>query len=149
MLAEPFFRQLPPKSTGRDLFNPAWLRDKLFQSSMANKLSPEDVQATLVMLTATSIARAIHNYAPQTRQVYVCGGGAKNRFLMEVLENRLLDGGHSISLATSETLGVDPMHVESLAFAWLAYRFTHRRTGNLPSVTGAASGRILGALYPA
>ena len=46
-------------------------------------------------------------------------------------------------------LGIDPMHVESLAFAWLAYRFTHRLHGNLPSVTGATSGRILGALYPA
>ena len=149
MLAEPFFRQLPPKSTGRDLFNQAWLRDKLFQSSMADKLAPEDVQATLTLLTASSIARAIHNYAPKTRQVYVCGGGARNRFLMELLEDRLQDGDHAISLATSETLGVDPMHVESLAFAWLAFRFTHRRPGNLPSVTGAASDRILGALYPA
>ncbi len=149
MLAEPFFRQLPPKSTGRDLFNLAWLRDKLFQSSMTDKLGQEDVQATLTLLTATSIAHAIHRYAPKTRQVYVCGGGARNRFLMELLEDRLRDGDYPISLATSETLGIDPMHVESLAFAWLAYRFTHRLHGNLPSVTGATSGRILGALYPA
>lgn len=149
MLAEPFFRQLPPKSTGRDLFNLAWLRDKLFQSSMTDKLGQEDIQATLTLLTATSIAHAIHRYAPKTRQVYVCGGGARNRFLMELLEDRLRDGDYPISLATSETLGIAPMHVESLAFAWLAYRFTHRLHGNLPSVTGATSGRILGALYPA
>ena len=149
MLAEPFFRQLPPKSTGRDLFNLAWLRDKLFQSSMTDKLGQEDIQATLTLLTATSIAHAIHRYAPKTRQVYVCGGGDRNRFLMELLEDRLRDGDYPISLATSETLGIDPMHVESLAFAWLAYRFTHRLHGNLPSVTGATSGRILGALYPA
>ena len=149
LLSDPFFDKQPPKSTGRDLFNLTWLHEQLFRSGLETKLAPEDIQATLTRLTATSIARAILDYAPATRQVYVCGGGAKNRFLMQLLDDCLQTGKTAISVASSDKLGIDPMHVESLAFAWLAYRFTMRQPGNLPSVTGAPSGRILGALYPA
>ena len=149
MLAEPFFGKLPPKSTGRDLFNLEWLHEKLFQTFMSELPDPADVQATLTMLTATSIVNAIRDHAPGIRQAYVCGGGAKNGFLMALLKQMLKNGDIHAELSTSHALGIDPMHVESLAFAWLAYRFVADEPGNLPAVTGAQGFRILGARYPA
>ena len=80
LLDEPFFEQPPPKSTGRDLFNPAWLDAKLAGFS---GLPPADVQATLVALTAVSVAREIERHASDSRAVYVCGGGARNPVLDE------------------------------------------------------------------
>ncbi len=149
MLSEPFFYKNPPKSTGRDLFNLDWLKEKLALSGLSDWLDPAHIQATLTMLTATSIANAIREYASHVRQAYVCGGGAKNQFLMKSLKQVLHDSGVQIDLSTSAILGVDPMHVEALAFAWLAYRFVAGKPGNLPYVTGARFPRILGALYPA
>lgn len=146
LLDEPFFEQPPPKSTGRDLFNAAWLDEKLkgFES-----LSPADVQATLVSLTAVSVAREIERHASDCRAVYVCGGGARNPVLMAALQKALETGGVSgVPVTTTNTLGVPPHQVEPLAFAWLAMRCAAREPGNLPAVTGAAGDRVLGAIYP-
>ncbi|WP_084168621.1 anhydro-N-acetylmuramic acid kinase [Paraburkholderia acidipaludis] len=146
LLDEPFFEQPPPKSTGRDLFNAAWLDEKLkgFES-----LSPADVQATLVSLTAVSVAREIERHASDCRAVYVCGGGARNPVLMAALQKALETGGVSgVPVTTTDTLGVPPHQVEPLAFAWLAMRCAAREPGNLPAVTGAAGDRVLGAIYP-
>jgi anhydro-N-acetylmuramic acid kinase len=142
LLDEPYFRQPPPKSTGRDLFHAQWLDAKLAQRP---GVAPADVQATLTRLTAVTIARAIQAEThPQA--VYVCGGGAYNGVLLRDLADAL---GGGIPVASTETLGVAPNRVEALAFAWLGYRFLRRQPGNLPAVTGAAGPRILGALYPA
>jgi anhydro-N-acetylmuramic acid kinase len=142
LLDEPYFRQPPPKSTGRDLFHADWLDAKLAQRP---DVSLADVQATLTRLTAVTIARAIQAEAsPQA--VYVCGGGAYNGVLLRDIADAL---GGNIPVASTETLGVAPNRVEALAFAWLGYRFLRRQPGNLPAVTGAAGPRILGALYPA
>jgi len=145
LLDEPFFRQPPPKSTGRDLFHAEWLDRKLAQRP---GLAPSDVQATLTRLTAVSIAQAIRmetgTQAPQA--VYVCGGGAYNSVLLAELADAL---GGTTRVESTEALGVAPNRVEALAFAWLGYQFTRRKPGNLPAVTGAAGLRILGALYPA
>jgi anhydro-N-acetylmuramic acid kinase len=145
LLDEPYFRQPPPKSTGRDLFHEHWLDQKLAQRP---NLRPADVQATLTRLTAVSIARAIRDaIAGQPAQaVYVCGGGAYNGTLLRELAEAL---GGVVKVASTAELGVDPNRVEALAFAWLGYRFTRRQPGNLPAVTGAAGLRVLGALYPA
>ena len=140
LLADPFFSAPSPKSTGREYFNLEWLE------RFAPCSSPENVQASLRELTAISIARAIHNDAPDTREVFVCGGGAFNRHLMNSLRAALGDGVH---VSTTEALGIHPMHVESMAFAWLARQFCLHRFGNLPEVTNAKGKRILGALYPA
>ncbi|WP_296945946.1 anhydro-N-acetylmuramic acid kinase [uncultured Massilia sp.] len=144
LLDEPFFRQPPPKSTGRDLFHAHWLDAKLARHP---GLAPADVQATLTQLTATSIADAIRQatggQAPHA--VYVCGGGAYNGVLLRAIAQAL--GG--VKVASTEALGVAPNRVEALAFAWLGYRFLRRQPGNLPAVTGAAGLRVLGALYPA
>lgn len=145
LLNEPYLALPPPKSTGRDLFHPAWLQQRL---ASFPGVAAADVQATLVALTATTIADAIHRHAPQARAVYACGGGVFNRCLMRLLEQALQHGGQALSLHTTAAMGVAPMQVEALAFAWLAQQFCERRPGNLAAVTGAQGPRILGALYP-
>ncbi|MCM1512230.1 MAG: anhydro-N-acetylmuramic acid kinase [Oxalobacter formigenes] len=148
LLAEPFLSLPPPKSTGRDLFNATWL-ETMLAASGSTALPPASVQATLAAFTAVSIARAIAQYAPETAQVFVCGGGAKNTCLLAHLRQALKHSLPQTELLTSETAGLDPAHIEALAFAWLAHRFTCRLPGNLPDVTGAKGCRLLGALYPA
>ncbi|MCL2297163.1 MAG: anhydro-N-acetylmuramic acid kinase [Proteobacteria bacterium] len=138
LLSEPFFRKPPPKSTGRDLFHSAWLDAHL---ASFPSLSPADVQATLLQLTATSIAEVIPKEA---EEIFICGGGAYNTALMNALSVALIPR----AVQSTEVLGVSAQHVEALAFAWLARETLARRTGNLPAVTGAKGARILGAVYP-
>jgi anhydro-N-acetylmuramic acid kinase len=143
---EPFFSAPPPKSTGRDLFHPTWLAKKLEDFP---DIASADVQATLTVLTATTIADAIKQYAPRTRAVYVCGGGAYNTFLITLMHFALRLHQPDIKVESTAALGIAPNHIEALAFAWLAQRFDMREPGNVPNVTGAKGLRILGALYPA
>ncbi|KVV55976.1 anhydro-N-acetylmuramic acid kinase [Burkholderia ubonensis] len=145
LLDEPYFDAPPPKSTGRDLFNPAWLDAKLAAFA---QLAPEDVQATLTALTAVSIAHEIAQHAPDCTAVHVCGGGTRNPVLLDALSSALRDRGVRAAVDTTAALGVPPQQVEALAFAWLAYRFVAREPGSLATVTGAAGDRVLGALYP-
>ncbi|WP_133650159.1 anhydro-N-acetylmuramic acid kinase [Paraburkholderia flava] len=146
LLDEPFFSEKPPKSTGRDLFNPVWLDAKLQPFAT---LAPADVQATLAALTAVTVAREIERHASDSRAVYVCGGGARNPELLRALQEALEASGVSgVPVLTTEALGVPPHQVEPLAFAWLAMRCVAREPGNLPAVTGAAGERVLGAIYP-
>jgi anhydro-N-acetylmuramic acid kinase len=141
LLSEPFFRKPPPKSTGRDVFHLAWLGVHL---ASFPSLPPADVQATLLQLTATSIATAISKEAATAEEIFVCGGGAHNTALMNAL-NLLLAPR---IVQSTDALGVAAQHVEALAFAWLARETLARRPGNLPAVTGAQGARILGAVYP-
>jgi anhydro-N-acetylmuramic acid kinase len=146
LLDEPFFEQAPPKSTGRDLFNAAWLDAKLADFPALN---PADVQATLLALTAVSVARDIERHASGCRAVFVCGGGARNPELLKALDGALSKSGVSgVPVKTTDALGVPPHQVEAFAFAWLAMRCIERASGNLPAVTGAAGERVLGAIYP-
>ena len=140
LLSHAFFRRRPPKSTGRDEFALAWVRRALTGSERA-----VDIQATLLELTATTIARAVRAHAGSAREVYVCGGGARNRALLSRL-TALLPGKR---VETTAALGVEPEHVEALAFAWLARQALKHKPGNLPAVTGARGPRVLGAIYPA
>jgi anhydro-N-acetylmuramic acid kinase len=146
---EAFFKQATPKSTGRDLFHMQWLEQKL---APFGAIPAADVQATLTALTAASIAQAITDYAADAAEVYVCGGGAYNGYLMQLLTQALAAMSTSAKppgVQSTAALGVAPNQVEALAFAWLAQRFTQRLPGNVPAVTGAAGLRVLGALYPA
>ena len=146
MLADPFFSKVPPKSTGRDDFHLAWLQEKLGDE---NYLS-EDVQATLLHLSAQSALEALARHAPQTQKLIVCGGGARNGALMNVLKVKSQQlFKQSLEVTTSDTAGIDPQLVEGLAFAWLAWAHKEKRPANLPAVTGAKGPRILGACYPA
>jgi anhydro-N-acetylmuramic acid kinase len=139
-LAEPFFARTPPKSTGRDLFHGEWLDARLAD----RKISSADVQATLVALTARTVAEAVHAQCAAATAVLVCGGGAKNAALMDALTELLAPR----SVATTAAYGVAVDHVEALAFAWLARETLAGRPGNLPNVTGARGLRVLGAIYP-
>lgn len=141
LLQEPYFKIPPPKSTGRELFNLYWLEEKL--KTLSAKISPQDVQATLVELTATSISEAVQKHFNAFNKIYICGGGAYNTFLMQRLETLL----HPRIVTSTQSLGMDPRWVEASAFAWLAKQTMERKSGNLPSVTGASNEVILGAVY--
>ncbi|GAA0859694.1 anhydro-N-acetylmuramic acid kinase [Aliiglaciecola litoralis] len=140
LMVEPFFAQSFPKSTGRETFNLDWLDNHI--ATLAQSPSAESVQATLAMLTTCTIASQI-NVFDDVEEVFVCGGGANNDFLMECLENELVE----VDLATTNELGISPDAVEAVAFAWLAYAHINHIPGNLPSVTGAAKAAILGGFY--
>ncbi len=141
MLAEPYFALPAPKSTGRDLFNPGWLASHLDDRPA---IPAEDVQATLAELTARTCADSVQRYAGAAHELLVCGGGALNRHLMSRLA-MLLPG---CRVQPTDAVGLPASLVEAAAFAWLASAHCDRRPGNLPSVTGAAGPRVLGALYP-
>lgn len=140
LMADPYFSRKPPKSTGREYFHLNWLKDRFPNIEC---LAPQDVQRTLAKLTAYGISSAIKNNDHCIKEVFICGGGAFNPLILEDLRSE------GLQVHTTQDLGVHPMHVESMAFAWLAYCFRQRKAGNLPAVTHAAGPRILGALYPA
>ncbi len=140
LLMDDYFQLAPPKSTGFEYFNFKWL-DKHLDSVPDSKMDSADVQSTLCDLTAASIIRAINQYAPDTDDIYICGGGVHNKVLMHKLQTLTKS-----SVTTTETLGVHPDWVEAMAFAWLAYQNIHQQTGNLPSVTGASKSVVLGKL---
>lgn len=143
MLRDDFFHQPPPKSTGRERFNLDWLTRRLNASK--HSLASEDVQATLCELTAASIADAVTDFASAGSEVIVCGGGARNPYLMERLAKRLSDR----TLKTSDELSIAAEWVEATAFAWLARETLAHRPGNVPTVTGASRPVVLGGIYPA
>jgi anhydro-N-acetylmuramic acid kinase len=138
MLAEPYFTAPPPKSTGRDLFNESWL------AAMLRGEEARAVQASLLELTARSVADAIAAHCPGARRLIACGGGVRNLALMQRLGARIAP----IPVESSAIHGVDPQLVEATAFAWLARQALEGRPASLPSVTGARGPRVLGAVYP-
>ena len=141
LMAEPYLARAAPKSTGRDLFDQAWLQLRL----AGTKAEAADVMHTLCEFTTRSVVQGLQRQAPLTQEVFVCGGGAFNAHLMARLADLL---GGFVRVSSTASLGVPPDQVEALAFAWLASAFVARVPGNLPSVTGARGPRILGALYP-
>lgn len=146
LMTEPFIDKKPPKSTGRDLFNPAWLQQYMHGFKDA---APVDVQATLTEFTALACAKNANDFARldenHRKTLIVCGGGALNGYLMRRLQAALPNW----VVASSEAFGLPPLQVESAAFAWLARKAVRRETASFKSVTGAQGSRILGAIYPA
>lgn len=137
-LAHPFFEQAPPKSTGRDVFNLAWLEQQLQPDYLA-----VDVQRTLLELSAQTIAMAVRQHCGAVDEIYLCGGGAHNHLLVGRLQQLLLP----VKIAASDVLGINVNWVEAAAFAWLAKQALQQIPANLPAVTGAKGARILGAIY--
>lgn len=140
LLDDPFFALAPPKSTGREQFNLNWLDQRL--RAFGGRHAPEDVQATLLALTATTIARAVTPFGAD--RVVICGGGARNDALLRALSDRLgtIDCGPSDALAA-----VPPQAVEAMAFAWLAWQRWHALPANSTAATGARGPAVLGALH--
>lgn len=142
LLGDPFFAGSGPKSTGREVFNLPWLDAHLARLPVYRD---EDVQATLLELTARSIIESLSNAQQATEALLVCGGGARNGALMARL-GQLLPEAH---VASTGAHGVDPDWVEAMAFAWLAHCCLEGIAANRPTVTAAKGLRILGAIYPA
>ena len=165
MKAEPYFAQMPPKSTGRDLFDIEWLDQRIASCTSSDVsivakpqrnapstdalIAPQDVQATLLVLTADTVADALARHCSDAKSVLLCGGGARNPVLVKALADALAKAGMvDAVLQTTDDVGVPSNQVEALAFAWLARAAHSRQPGNLPAVTGARGPRILGAHYP-
>ena len=145
LIEHPFFARTYPKSTGREDFNLAWLQSELQKFDQASahiRYSSADVQATLTELTAMSASMQINMFikAKENSSVYVCGGGALNDYLMTRLQAHL----PHCKVETTASLGLNPAWVEAVAFAWLARQTLMGQTGNLPAVTGASKGVVLG-----
>ncbi|MGC1387222.1 MAG: anhydro-N-acetylmuramic acid kinase [Steroidobacteraceae bacterium] len=138
LMSEPYLALPPPKSTGRELFNMAWLQNELG----ASPRRPQDVQATLLEYTAATITAAARRYAPAAA-LYVCGGGAHNAMLCAALARLAAPN----RVATTAALGLDPDYVEAVAFAWFARRTLAGLPSSAGSVTGARGARILGGVY--
>ena len=137
---DPYFLAPPPKSTGKEYFSLDWL-----QKYITDKHYPaENIQASLCYLTAITICEAIQKYAPKTEEVLLCGGGTHNQYLRKLIEANLTS-----RIASTLTYGIDPDHVEAIAFAWLARQTIHNLPGNLKEVTGAKHLAILGGIYQA
>lgn len=142
LLEEPYFAKPLPKSTGRELFNGDWLSDKL--SQLSDSITPEDVQATLLELTARSLADALHEHC-NANEVFVCGGGAHNTALMEALSAHM----ENCKVESTQAIGMDPDWVEAVAFAWIARETLAGRKIDTTKFTGASEPIILGGIYRA
>jgi len=140
LLDDPWFATPPPKSTGRDQFHLPWVASKFTGCE-----SPADVQATLLALTVRTIADALRATQPATQRVIACGGGVHNTALMHALADAL----PGCSVESTAAHGIDPDFVEAMGFAWLARQTLSGLPGNVPSVTGADGGRVLGGVYAA
>ena len=139
LMQHPYLQQPPPKSTGREEFNLAWLEQQLVDHP---SVSDQDVLTTLAEFTAASIAQSLSSNPPA--QLYVCGGGVHNLYLLEQLQRRI----PMTTIAATSSVGIDPDFMEAIAFAWIARQTIHLQPGNQPAVTGAKGPRILGAIYP-
>jgi anhydro-N-acetylmuramic acid kinase len=137
LIHDPYFHLAPPKSTGQEYFNLLWLKQ-----FSPHTISPANVQATLVELTARTIVNAINDYLPKG-EIYICGGGIHNPPLIKRIKTLAVH--HKVD--STEKLGVPPDWMEAMAFAWLAKQTLNKKPGNLTDVTGARSESVLGGVY--
>ncbi len=141
LMQDPYFKLKGPKSTGREYFSETWLSDHL--KIFPKQISHEDIQASLTEVTARSIVAGINSAATSVQRLLVCGGGANNKHLMSCLQSHL-----KCPVLSTATQGIDPNHVEAMAFAWLAKQTINNLPGNLPEVTGANRSVTLGSIFP-
>lgn len=139
LLSDPFFALMPPKSIGKEYFSLAWLESHIKETYHA-----VDVQTTLLYLTAHSIANTLSRHNT-FKKVYLCGGGAHNQCLHNVLANLL----PSVSVSTTDDVGINPDYLEAMMFAWLASQTLHKIPLDLSSITGSNGPELLGAIYQA
>jgi anhydro-N-acetylmuramic acid kinase len=141
MLADPYFTQPPPKTTGRERFGAQFLRD---HAPFLGPLSDEDGAATLAALTATTLADAVRSVSSPGARVLLSGGGAHNEAIVRGLKERLAD----FRVERSDTMNLSPDAKEAVAFALLGYETLRERGANVPRVTGASRSVVLGAIAP-
>ncbi|NPA59206.1 MAG: anhydro-N-acetylmuramic acid kinase [Epsilonproteobacteria bacterium] len=137
MLDDNYFYKEGPKSTGREKFNKKYIASKL---SNFQDLKDRDIQRTFLELTAKTIARDVKNN--KIKELILCGGGVKNITLLKRIKKLT-----KIDVASSESYGVSSDFMESMAFAWFAYKRIHNEVIKISSVTGASKNSVLGGIY--
>ena len=137
LMLDPYFKKPPPKSTGVEHFNLAWLlaRDRI------KSVDSRDVQATLAQLTASTVAAALTRFEPA--ELLVCGGGVHNNDLLGRLRE-LIPG---CTVGSTDSLGLDPDGIEAVLFAWLARERLAQKAQDTRSITGAGQPVLLGEIF--
>ncbi len=143
LLESSYFATEPPKSTGKDDFNLAWLNQHIEKQNQS--VSMVDVQSTLLELSARTISQAINKWAAKTEEILICGGGIHNTQMVSRLNELLLNK----EISSTAKFGIDPDALEAVVFAWLAKCRMDNIPANFPSVTGADNAVKLGGIYKA
>ena len=141
LMSEPYLALAAPKSTGRELFNGAWLEQRL--ASLKQWPSPQNIQATLLEFTATTLSTALLAGMRQG-EIYLCGGGAHNTALLKRI-GKLMPGYY---VGTTAEIGIDPDWLEAMAFAWMAQQTLDGVAVVTSPFTGAKKPVMLGGIYP-
>lgn len=137
LLGDPYFAKSPPKSTGREYFNLAWLQRHLHGDEV-----PADVQATLAALTAITLAQALATIEGQT--LFLCGGGVHNTDLCTRIQTQCL----RFNVQSTAEAGIDPDYMEAIGFAWLAQQRLQQKPLDWRDVTGAEHPALTGVIFP-
>ncbi len=146
LLRHPYFSAAPPKSTGRELFSPAYIEALIERCREEARCSDEDIIATAVEFTAASIADSYHRFMPEpVSEILLSGGGAKNPAMVAAIKRHMPDR----TVRAFDEIFFDGEAKEAVAFALLGYLHLIRQPGNVPGATGARGPRILGKLTPA
>jgi anhydro-N-acetylmuramic acid kinase len=144
LLAHPFLKRRPPKSTGREEFGDAFV-DRVWAEGRRRRLSGQDLLATCSLFTAITVSSARRWLRKHTiDEVIVAGGGVRNRTLLRDLASVFAP----VPLRRMEQLGWNSKAFEAVAFAVLAYQTMQGEPANMPAVTGAAHPVLLGAIVP-
>lgn len=145
MLRHPFFRRKPPKSTGREEFGQKYC-EAFYKKAKSKSLSQEDIIATVTAFTAAGIADAYRRFLPKwPDEVILCGGGARNKTLVKMLQQNLDD----TIIRFTDDFGINSDAKEAVSFAILAYATVKGIANNVPGVTGADEPVVLGKIVPA
>lgn len=147
-LRDPYFDAQPPKSTGRELFTPAFIAEFIRACQSAGG-TPADCVATAAAFTAWSIADQYARFVPAVSEVLLSGGGTRHPVLVELIRSRLSERPESPAVRLFEETFFDAEAKEAVAFALLAHLHRLGLPGNLPAATGASGARVLGSLTPA
>ena len=140
MMSDSYFARQYPKSTGPDYFNHEWIKDKLLQSSL--KITPRDVQATLLQVTVLSLMNSINSLQLSDQNIYLCGGGIHNELLCKEINKNC-----KTEVKTTSELGIDPDYLEAICFAWLAKQRIDKKSFDLNRITGSKGKVYLGRIY--
>jgi anhydro-N-acetylmuramic acid kinase len=144
LLAHPYVKRAPPKSTGREEFGDAFV-EQILAAQKAHRLKPEDLLATCSLFTAITVGSSRKWLNGPVDEVIAGGGGVRNRALMSNLASVF----SPVPVRTFEAAGWESRAFEAVAFAVLAYQTFHGERANVPSVTGAVHPVVLGAIVPA
>ncbi|KTD06419.1 anhydro-N-acetylmuramic acid kinase [Legionella gratiana] len=139
LMADPFIHLPTPKSIGKEYFSLVWL-----EGHLKNDYRPVDVQKTLLVFTAKTIAHSLLNERSYVKKLYLCGGGTHNLALLDMLSQLLPE---TVVKSIAE-VGISPDHLEAMMFAWFAAQTINHIPVDLTTITGSAHPTLLGAIYP-